>query len=364
MMDRPPASGSQIEDEASEWLAVMNDRAVTLEQRTRFEAWLRADPENARIYGVQKAAWSAIGGMRHLLDDVSAQPAAGARHFALVAALLAVLVGGVFLTQRLHFLAPVNQFETATAQVEEVELEDGTLVTLGASSQIRVFFGKTERRVILTRGQAFFEVTHDIARPFYVTAANTRVRVVGTKFDVHYGPRAVRVAVAEGRVEVSSSPSNSPGASGYPSTRASAEATSNVARLEKVQGDRENSHGEIAAPSSTGEVVLTAGQAAVSEATGQIDAADSVDTEDLGAWRQGRLVYVDVHLRDVVADINRYYDGQIELADSKVGDLQFTAAFRADQIDRMLEVLEGALPITATRTGHHRILLSAKNSQR
>jgi transmembrane sensor len=338
-MSPRPAAFSRVETEASEWLVAMSDRTVSLKQRNQFEAWLRADPEHVRIYQVQKAAWSAVGDMRHLLDEmpeasISSLSTLGvrvfsprARYFALAAVLLVALVGGGFLAERLSLFSRPDGFETTTAQVKDVKLEDGTLVTLGASSRIQVSFNKKERRVVLTRGEAFFEVTRDTARPFYVAAGNTLVRVVGTKFDVHYGLEAVRVSVVEGRVEVMKSDEAS-----------------------------------VAAPTRKRRTlqVLTAGEAAVSEPSGRIATANNLNTEDLGAWRQGRFVYVDAHLRDVIADINRYYDGNIEVADDKVGDLQLTTAFRADQIDRMLEVLERALPIEVTRTGEHRIVLSER----
>jgi len=312
-MSQYPATGAQIEIEASEWLVAMSDRTVSLEQRVRFEDWLRANPEHARVYRAQKAAWGAIGSMRHLLDDSVGTPSrSGTRHFAMAAAVLAVLIGAAFLAQHLGSFGFRSQYETATGQVRDLKLEDGTVVTLGASSQIRVSFGKTDRRVVLTRGQAFFEVTGDTTRPFYVTAGNTLVRVVGTKFDVNYRQQAVRVAVVEGRVEVSS-----------------------------------------LGP----DVVLTAGESAIAAPTGQIATSDASNTADLSAWRHGRLVYVDARLRDVIADINRYYNGEIEVSDPEVGNMQLTAAFRADQIDRVLDVLENALPVRAVRMDGHVIVL-------
>ncbi|MBS0419822.1 MAG: FecR family protein [Proteobacteria bacterium] len=315
-MSQYPASGSRIEVEASEWLVAMNDPAVSLEQRGRFAAWLRANPEHARVYRAQKAAWSAIGNMCHLLeDDNRVTPSQShTRYFAMAAALVAVLLGAAFFAQHLQSFGARSQYETATGQVRDLKLEDGTVVTLGASSQIRVAFGKTDRRVVLLRGQAFFEVTHDPTRPFYVTAGNTLVRVVGTQFDVNYRQQAVRVAVVEGRVEVSA---------------------------------------------SGPDVVLTAGESAIAAPTGQIATSSALNTSDLSAWRHGRLVYVDARLRDVIADINRYYDGEIEVTDPALGNMQLTAAFRADQIDRVLDVLENALPVRAVRMDGHIVILES-----
>lgn len=328
------SSFSRIEIEASEWLVAMSDRTVSLEERAKFESWLKADPEHARIYGAQKSAWHATARMPHLLEEALASelPVSSSRHspswYAAIAASFAlVALAGVLAVSHFGWPWRGTQYETAAAQVKDVKLEDGTLVTLGAASHIDVEFGKGVRRVLLTRGEAFFEVARDTNRPFVVTAGDTQVRVLGTKFDVHYGPRTVRVSVLEGRVEVVKVGEEVGAATPHPDAR---------------------------------KQVLTAGEAAIAEKSGVIATTASLKSEDLGAWRQGRLVYVDARLRDVVADINRYYDGRIELADDTVGDMQLTAAFRADQIGRMLEVLEGSLPVRVERPDDDRIVLSSR----
>jgi transmembrane sensor len=333
---------SRIEVEASEWLVAMSDRSVTLEARRNFEAWLRASPEHERVYEAQKMAWSAVARMPHLLGETSPSDLrkhlpvhtraqrSQARIFAF-AAVLALLGTGWFFIQN-----PVSQtrardvFETGVAQVEDIRLVDGTLVSLGASSRIEVELRKGERRVVLARGEAFFEVAHDASRPFLVSAGDTLIRVVGTKFDVRYGTETVRVGVLEGRVEVQETRD---GTGPYPT--------------------------QASAPKR----VLTSGTAAVARRNGEIATTDGVKIEDLGAWRQGRLVYVDTSLRDVVADINRYYNGKIELADQSAGDMQLTAAFRIDQIDRMLGVLQNSAPIEVTRAPDGRIILSERLPQ-
>ncbi|HWK73732.1 MAG TPA: FecR domain-containing protein, partial [Povalibacter sp.] len=86
-----------------------------------------------------------------------------------------------------------------------------------------------------------------------------------------------------------------------------------------------------------------------------------VPAGSLGAWRSGRLVYVDARLMDVIADVNRYYDGRIELDAPQVGDLRLTVAFRTDQIDRMLDMLTRALPIQVEHVGARQIRLSMRS---
>jgi transmembrane sensor len=304
---------SSVEIEASEWLVTMSDRSVSLEDRARFETWLAASPQHERVYRAQKSAWSAVAHMPHLLEDAGRRSAVRRPVVVAVAASLAlVAVTAVIL---FHAGYGAIRYATQVAQIKDVRLDDGTVVTLGASSGIRVAFTESRRHVTLTGGEAFFEVARDTARPFIVNAGDTQVQVLGTQFDVHYGANAVRVAVLEGRVRVE----------------------------------------HAAAPR-----VLTAGEAVVAPKAERIAAVTHVDERDVGAWRSGRLVYVDARLRDVVADVNRYYDGKIELADDRAGDMQLTAAFRADQIDRMLEILISALPLEARRSDGERIVLASR----
>lgn len=355
-MSKSARTFSRIEVEASEWLVGMSDRTVSLDRRARFEAWLAADPEHERVYKTQKLAWSAVAGMPQLFDETNSaskhpqrsastihagstqsvhhstvvRGTAASRILALAAAVVLITTGVVFRNQ-IPRLGAGEAYETTVAQVKDVRLNDGTRVTLGASSHIDVAYTKNERRVVLDRGEAFFDVERDSARPFFVTAGSTLVRVVGTRFDVHYGPKAVRVSVAEGRVEVMEVGTSTPAA---PS----------------------RNHRNIQ--------VLSAGEAALAESSGPIRTTDAVKGQDLGAWRSGRLIYVDTYLRDVVSDINRYYNGKIEVADEATGDMQLTTSFRVDQIDRMLEVLEGALPVSATHTEDDRIVIIEKSAER
>jgi transmembrane sensor len=328
---------TRAEIEAAEWLTTLNQRLVTLEQRTRFEEWLRADPEHARAYERSKSVFQVASSLSTMLEETIEEDRREResrrrrmRNVAMAASLVLSVGAAFFLAREFDWPGRGDRFETSTAQVKDVQLEDGTLVTLGAASGIAVDFGKRERRVKLIRGQAFFEVARDTSRPFLVTAGDTVVRVLGTKFDVHYGQQAVRVAVVEGRVEVM-----------------------RAADLEKIE----------LTPAPASKEVLTVGDTAVATESGDIVISSHPNKEDFGAWRQGRLVYVDARLTDIVSDMDRYFDGELELADEALGERQLTITFRANEIDRALELLEAALPLRAVRTSQKKIVLTRRASE-
>ena len=81
-------------------------------------------------------------------------------------------------------------------------LADGSLVRLRDDAEVAEAFTPTERRLRLVRGEAFFAVAKDAARPFFVEVGGVTVRAVGTAFSVRSEPHAVDVMVTEGTVRV------------------------------------------------------------------------------------------------------------------------------------------------------------------
>jgi transmembrane sensor len=87
-----------------------------------------------------------------------------------------------------------------------VSLPDGSKIYLNRNSEFsyRKNFGIHGRHVKLT-GEAFFEISHDVSKPFIIDAGKAKVKVVGTSFNVITNNResAVEVFVKTGKVQVS-----------------------------------------------------------------------------------------------------------------------------------------------------------------
>lgn len=88
-----------------------------------------------------------------------------------------------------------------------IKLADGTQVKLNSNSKLIIpaAFSQAQRKVVLI-GEAFFEVTKDIDRPFVVASDPLITMVHGTSFNVRAFPheQEIKVAVAGGRVSVQS----------------------------------------------------------------------------------------------------------------------------------------------------------------
>jgi transmembrane sensor len=134
--------------------------------------------------------------------------------WSVAAAVLAMLIIGGYLlndqqsgksTSTLAFAEGMQEKNNSTGKPLKVLLEDGSIVTLASGSSIHYpdHFLPGKREVFL-EGEAFFEVSKNAKRPFFVYNNNIVTHVLGTSFTVksnqHTGQ--VEVSVRSGRVEV------------------------------------------------------------------------------------------------------------------------------------------------------------------
>ncbi len=224
------------------------------------------------------------------------------------------------LIRSIAFAPPtVTIVETGLGENREALLGDGSVVTLGAQSELRATLTRGSREVTLERGEAYFDVAKDPARPFIVNVGTTTVAAVGTAFNVRRAGERVVVSVAERTVKVDA--------------RAAA----------------------VAAPQSSPQptVVRTArlslGQQLSIDATDGSASIQLVDAREIAAWRKGRLQYRNEPLQSVVADVIRYSGQDIVVADPEIADLRITGTVFANDVGSWLQSIEAALPVHIVR---------------
>lgn len=101
-------------------------------------------------------------------------------------------------------MAMQQKFIQAGSLARTDTLSDRSVVTLNRHSELRYpeAFAKHERRVQL-RGEAFFSITPDKRKPFFIDAGNhVEIRVVGTSFNVKAYDEYTEVVVETGIVEI------------------------------------------------------------------------------------------------------------------------------------------------------------------
>lgn len=324
----------RIRVEAGAWVVQLSDEDASDADWRQFEAWADVDPRHRAAFERMQGVSATIARAKSPDDDEETTRAGDkaahwsqARRWVPAAALAASLLIAVLFGVRPFSTppgAPSEVYETVVAEIRDVTLDDGSVVTLGADSQIEVAFSEDERRVLLTVGEAFFSVEKDVAQPFFVTAGDTSVRVVGTKFDVRLRPEDVEVSVLEGVVEVT----------------------------HHIDGEAWTSTEPLVQTLTVGEGV------AAPRKTARLEPMER-SADRAGAWRRGRLAYEDASLREVVADANRYYEPGVVILSDSIADLRVTASFSAGQVEQMVDQLELGLPIKASKSASGRIVLRA-----
>ncbi|QJB32474.1 FecR domain-containing protein [Chitinophaga oryzae] len=198
--------------------------------------------------------------------------------------------------------APTGLYNTLTTRAGQYQLtlEDGTKVWLNAASSLTfpVHFSGAERKVTLT-GEGYFEVAANTRQPFKVTVNQVDVLVLGTQFNIGaYGP-AVKTTLVSGTVKV------------------------------QLPGQRswQLSPGQ---------------QASVQQAQVSITNAD---TEKAIAWKEGIFYFKDDDFRDIMEQVARWYDLELEfkgpLPAKKIsGNISRQA--RLSQVLEMLNYVSGA----------------------
>ena len=177
------------------------------------------------------------------------------------------------------------------------ELSDGTKVWLNSESELKYaseFVGE-ERRVYLT-GEAYFEVAHNPNKPFFVEAKNLLIQVLGTSF-------GVRVYKDEDYA---------------------------LTTLEE---------GQVNIHTATSSVTLKPGEQAKlhdNEIT-----VNKVNTCSYTAWRNGKYIFINESLGNIMKTLARWYDINIFYTSSKLEQIQFTGELiRYKNIEELLSKFE------------------------
>lgn len=334
---------ADIRRQASEWLAQLRSDAADEITRQEFEAWVQARPEHAHAVAQAETVWRQLHTMPDLGKiDIDATLAAMKRPslWGLLQKLLprpllwpAGLAAGaaaISLAVLLLIQGPVSSimpdYTTDIAEIRDIALEDGSVITLGAKSSVMTHFTQEARSVTLITGEAFFSVAKNSDRPFYVHTEEAIIHVVGTAFNVKHSVEGVRVSVLEGVVD--------------------------VIRTGDLQGEV-TAMGAKAAPKQT----LTAGEMVIATAAEALSPKIAIEPDLPGAWRDGRLVYENASLAEVIADANRYSLRPIAFAADELKALRVTTAFRTDQIDIMLNTIARTQPVVVERARTGPILL-------
>ncbi len=221
-----------------------------------------------------------------------------------LARVAAVLLIGVVLA---YFFYPSTEFQTLASldQSKVVQvLPDHSSITLNKNATIKYpkKFGTNERKVYLW-GEAFFEITPDLKKPFVIELGDACVKVVGTAFNVKNIPEqgVVEVTVYSGKVLLC-----------------------NVDKNNQVLG----------------QIALTKGeQGTFNRNTKVLLKTENTDRNNL-SWKTGVLSFHEETFDHVLSEIEKFYAVKFYIADKDLLQLKLNATFENESLDSVLEVLK------------------------
>jgi len=288
-------------DQALDWL-------ITLEcadacEKAAFQAWLKADPAHAQAFAKAHAVWNGqpLIDAAHTLNTRRAPTVLQriGRHWKHVAT-AAVLVIGVGSYSNVPLRLQADHL-TVVGERQRLELEDGSKVLLNTNSAFSSHRVNAQSNARLYQGEAFFEVPANLEFPLVLDAGPVRVSVRDTAFAVSYLNGQAQVRVQRGDVDL-----------------------------------RMNSVGT--------QMRLSAGNSVSIGPNGFGQPVKLNPQTDL-AWVQGRLVFENCPMSQVLEEVRRYYPGWIVNNNEQLASVSVTGNYRLDQ---PLDIVRSLAHITSS----------------
>lgn len=233
--------------------------------------------------------------------------------FSKAAAILLVplLVFGAWYVSKTVFLENIGYAEIYSPLGARTHfiLPDGSKGWLNSGSTLKFpvkFTGET-RKVTLA-GEGYFDVVKDARKPFVVNTRDLNVIALGTKFDVLSYPSDHRVDVVleSGRVVIN----------------------------KVLDGKRQKRITE-----------LEPGQKAIIREGDNTCRKESVLTSKYTSWKDGKLMFRNDPMPEVIERINRWYNVRLIIEDKEIEEYRYRATFKDETLDEVLKMLKITSPI-------------------
>ncbi|MGJ3442829.1 FecR family protein [Pseudomonas sp. Je.1.5.c] len=303
---------AQVAEQAVHWLIESQDETFDAAQQQAFERWLAADSEHQR-------AWSHIQQVNQRLRGVASPvvhatlqaPPSPARRRALKALLLVGMASAAGLGLQQHTALPglMADYRSPVGQRRRMTLGDGSELQLNTRSAADVRFDGQQRLVRLFEGELQLQVAKD-PRPLLLRSAEGVLRLDQGRFNVRQFSGFSLVSVFDGSASVA----------GH---------------------------------------ALLAGQQARFAGSGWQAIAPL--QRNVGAWVDGMLVASQMRLADFLDELGRYRHGQLGCSE-QVADLRISGSYPLDDSERILQMLEVALPVRVRRFTRYWVTIESRTS--
>ncbi|MFJ4155743.1 FecR domain-containing protein [Pseudomonas sp. NPDC089752] len=303
---------SQVAEQAVHWLIESQGDDFDDTQQQALQHWLLADHEHQRAWAhIQQVNQRLRGATSPVVHATLQAPPSPARRRALKALLLVGVASAAGMGLNSHNPLPglMADYRSQVGQRRRMQLDDGSLLQLNTRSAADVRFDGQQRVVRLLEGELALDVARD-TRPLLLRTAEGALRLDSGRFNVREFEGFSLVSVFSGQA------------------------------------------------SFAGQALL-AGQRA--RFTGHGWQAIAPLDRNSGAWVDGMLVASQMRLTDFLAELGRYRQGQLGCSE-RVADLRVSGSYPLDDSERILQMLEVALPVRVRRFTRYWVTLEARVS--
>jgi len=222
-----------------------------------------------------------------------------------IAAALLVLVASGLLIRYFISQNTIITYKT-TANTLTVNLPDGSRVELNRNSELSYAPSfDDQRREVILKGEAFFDVSHNPQKPFIIQVDEARVEVLGTSFNIRGANENnnVEVTVQTGTVKLSG-------------------------------------------PDKTGTVKLKAGEKGIYSRESGSTVQQTNDDVNFLAWKTQKIIFNNASLQTVAATLSHVYGKAIVITTSVPASCSVTVTFDHQTLEAVLNVLKDTLNLT------------------
>lgn len=265
---------------------------------------------------------------------------------ALIVATVMVVIAGWYLLHPKQAPSPGKteaRYASKPGEKKIFQLPDGTQVTMNAGSEITLnkTYGQDTREVFL-RGEAFFDVHQNKNSPFIVHTSDMDVKALGTAFNVrsYCGDKMAETALIRGLVEITLKKENNKKILLHPN--------------EKISW-RKDAETEEEKPTSP---ILPIKQLHAPEqiVVGPVKKMEDGTAQEL-AWANNSLVFEDEDFDEIGPRLERWYGVKIVFGSEDVKRYHFTATFKKEKIERVLDILKTTKEFNYEFDGDRTILI-------
>lgn len=315
----------KIKDEALSWIMKEKEGLSQLEKNEL--ATFLSDTNNKRIYEKFQNMFLGCNTFEEkekleikesILEDKKINPFI--KTFLPLAACLFLIIFASYFYYDSTKVTYTHTYLTKNTKKVNIHLPDDSYIDMDIKSKLTIAFYKNERHITFPKGKAVFLVAKDKTRPFIIRSKNTRIEVLGTRFEVIALNNIHTINVIEGHVKISHV---------------------NNEKLRNL-------------------IVLQKGESFTLNEDAQKLKLKNISIAHIAQWKDDLLTFEKVSLDSALKEFARYNDISVAFEDYESSQFEISGVFAIKELDKFIKSLPEIYPLSVKREENYIKLKSLK----